>query len=136
MDAILGKFRARFMIPIRPVATPILPPFPATHKPKPCSRFVLDSAMRYMFLLGLGGGGGMALDNRIKTRINANVARIRAEARAGAPIDPHMRIKKRVAEVAYLMALIHGGDWRVEIDPHSTFVLISRRQKRTSRSRG
>lgn len=78
----------------------------------------------------------MTLDNRIKTRIRANVAKLRAEARADPPIDPHMRIKKRVAEVAYLMALVHGGDWKVEIDPHSTFVLISRRQKRTSRSRG
>lgn len=80
-----------------------------------------------MFLLGLGGGGGMALDNRIKTRIKANVAKLRAEARADPPIDPHMRIKKRVAEVAYLMALIHGGDWRVQIEPENGIVLIARR---------
>lgn len=71
----------------------------------------------------------MALDNRIKTRINANVARIRAEARAGAPIDPHMRIKKRVAEVAYLMALVHGGDWKVRIDPQNGLVQIARRRR-------
>lgn len=69
----------------------------------------------------------MALDNRIKTRINANVAKIRAEARADPPIDPQMRIKKRVAEVAYLMALIHGGDWRVQIEPENGIVLIARR---------
>lgn len=66
----------------------------------------------------------MSLDNRIKSRINANVAKLRAEARADPPIDPHMRIKKRVAEVAYLMALIHGGDWRVQIDHDARLVLI------------
>ena len=72
----------------------------------------------------------MALDNRIKTRINANVAKIRAEARADPPIDPHMRVKKRVAEVAYLMALIHGGDWKVRIDPQEGLVMIARRGRR------
>jgi len=66
----------------------------------------------------------MALDNRIKTRINANVAKIRAEARADPPIDPHMRVKKQVAEVAYRMALIHGGDWRVQVDHDARLVLI------------
>lgn len=72
----------------------------------------------------------MALENRIKTRIEANVARIRAEARADPPIDPHMRIKKRVAEVAYLMALVHGGDWKVRIDPQEGLVMIARRGRR------
>lgn len=72
----------------------------------------------------------MALDNRIKTRINANVAKLRAEARADPPVDPHMRIKKRVAEVAYLMALIHGGDWKVRIDSQEGLVMIARRGRR------
>lgn len=69
----------------------------------------------------------MALDNRIKTRIKANVAKLRAEVRADPPIDPHMRIKKRVAEVAYLMALIHGGDWRVDVDHEVGSIVVRRR---------
>lgn len=72
-----------------------------------------------------------AIERRIqpkyKTRIEATVAKIRAEARADPPIDPQMRIKKRVAEVAYLMALIHGGDWRVQIEPENGIIMISRR---------
>ena len=75
-----------------------------------------------------------AIERRIqpkyKTRIEATVAKIRAEARADPPIDPHMHIKKRVAEVAYLMALTHGGDWKVRIDPQEGLVMIARRGRR------
>lgn len=70
---------------------------------------------------------------KFKTKNDAIVARLRAEAGADAPRDPLMTIKKRTAELAYLMALVHGGDWRVEADPQATFVLISRRQGRKSR---
>ena len=41
-------------------------------------------------------------------------------------IEP-MRIKKQVAEVAYLMALVHDEDWRVQIEPEKGVVLIARR---------
>lgn len=72
----------------------------------------------------------MALRHRIKpkykTKIEATVARLRAEAGADAPIDPHMAVKKKVAEIAYLMALIHGGDWRVRIDHQEGLVMIVR----------
>lgn len=99
------------------------------------------SDVRYLFLTSfrifgshrLKLEGMMALDNRIKTRINANVARIRAEARAGPPDDPQKKLRRRIAEAAYLMALLHGGEWRVEIDPHSAFVLIARQQRRLPR---
>lgn len=99
------------------------------------------SDARYLFLTSfrifgshrLKLEGMMALDNRIKTRINANVARIRAEARAGPPDDPKKKLRRRIAEAAYLMALLHGGEWRVEIDPHSAFVLIARQQRRRPR---
>lgn len=78
----------------------------------------------------------MTISRRIKpkykSRNEAIVSRLRAEAGADAPRDPLMTIKKRTAELAYLMALVHGGDWRVEADPHATFVLISRRQGRKS----
>lgn len=76
----------------------------------------------------------MAIEHRIKQKFKTKneqiVARIRAEAGADAPIDPHMRIRKRVAEVAYLMALAHGGDWKVRIDPQEGLVMIVRRGRR------
>ena len=55
------------------------------------------------------------------------VAGIRAEAGAGAPRDPRMQVKKHVAELATLMALIHGGDWQVAIDHEKHFVLVRKR---------
>ena len=76
-------------------------------------------------------GDVMAIARRIrpkyKSRTEEIVARIRAEVRADPPIDPHKRIKKKTAELAYLLALAHGGDWRVEIDLQVGFVLVSRR---------
>lgn len=76
----------------------------------------------------------MAIYHRIrpkyKTRNEEIVARLRAEAGADAPIDPHMAVKKKVAEIAYLMALIHGGDWRVRIDHEEGLVMIARRRPR------
>lgn len=64
---------------------------------------------------------------RYKTRNEEIVAGLREAAGAGPPIDPHMRIKKLVAETAVAMALIHGGDWRVQIDHEKGYVLVSRR---------
>lgn len=72
---------------------------------------------------------------KYRTRNEEIIARIRAEVRADPPIDPHKRIKKKTAELAYLLALAHGGDWRVEIDPHASFVLLSRKQRRERRLR-
>lgn len=64
---------------------------------------------------------------KYKTRNEAIVAKLRAEAGADAPIDPHMRIKKKTAELAYLMALIHGGDWSVQIDHEVGLIAVTRR---------
>ena len=73
----------------------------------------------------------MAIYHRIqpkyRTKNEEIVARLRAEAGADAPIDPHMKVKKLTAELAYLMALIHGGDWRVQIDHERGFVFLTRR---------
>ncbi len=73
----------------------------------------------------------MAIEHRIRpryaTKVEATVAQLRAEAGADAPINPHMKIKKKVADLAYLMALVHGGDWRVQIEPDQGIVLIARR---------
>lgn len=82
--------------------------------------------------------GGMSLEDqdrnaRVREERNRRIiAELRASARADAPIDPERRLKRLVAELAILMALAHGGDWRVEVDPHSSFVLVSRRQARKS----
>lgn len=55
------------------------------------------------------------------------VAKLREDAGAGPPVDPYMKVKRLTAEVAVAMALIHGGNWRVEIDHHAGFVLVSPR---------
>lgn len=64
---------------------------------------------------------------RYRTRNEAIVARLRAEAGADAPIDPYMKIKRLTAEVAVAMALIHGGDWAVQIDHQRQTILVGRR---------
>lgn len=75
----------------------------------------------------------MAIEHRIKpkykTRNEAIVARIRAEARADAPRDPRMAIKKKTAELAYLLALECGGDWKIRSDLHHGVVTIARRRQ-------
>jgi len=79
-------------------------------------------------------GDGMASESlarryrpKYATRNEEIVAGLREAAGAGPPIDPHMRVKKLTAEVAVLMALIHGGDWRTEIDHEIGYALVSRR---------
>lgn len=55
------------------------------------------------------------------------VASIRTAAGAGAPRDPYMQVKKHAALIATDMALIHGGDWRVQIDHEVGAVFVVRR---------
>lgn len=75
----------------------------------------------------------MAIQHRIQpkyaTRNHQIVAELREAAGAAPPIDPAMRVKRLTAEVAIQMALLHGGDWRVEHQPEKGFVLISRRRQ-------
>lgn len=40
--------------------------------------------------------------------------------------DPKAVLKRKAAEVAYLMALLNGGEWQVTIDHDLGFVTISR----------
>lgn len=74
--------------------------------------------------------GDMAIYHRIKPRYPSRndeiIAKLRAEVRAGPPRDPTMAAKKKVAEVAILMALIHGGEWRVQFEPENDLILIAR----------
>lgn len=61
------------------------------------------------------------------TRNEEIVAGLREAAGAGPPIDPAMKVKRLVAEIAIQMALIHGGDWRTEIDHEIGAVVVRRR---------
>lgn len=77
----------------------------------------------------------MAINHQIKpryeTRNHAIVATLREAAGAGPPRDPNMRAKKMVAEIAILLALSQGGDWRVQFEPENGLVQISRRRRRS-----
>jgi hypothetical protein len=55
------------------------------------------------------------------------VADLRESAGAAAPIDPYVVVKRKTAELSCAMALIHGGDWRVQIDHDRGFVFVTRR---------
>lgn len=66
---------------------------------------------------------------RFRTKNDEIVAGLRNSAGAGPPMDPLIVVKRKTAEVAAMMALIHGGDWRVEIDHEIGFALISRRSQ-------
>lgn len=68
---------------------------------------------------------------RYETRNHEIVAGLRQASGAGAPLDPVMTIKRKAAEVSTLMALLHGGDWRVQIDHEVGLVAIVRRLEDT-----
>lgn len=48
--------------------------------------------------------------------------------------EMEMVIKRKAAEISIAMAILHGGDWRVQIDHEEPFVHITRRLERTPRS--
>lgn len=79
-------------------------------------------------------GAGMAIRHQIKARyLSRNdeiVAGLRDAAHAVAPLDPKMVVKRKAAEISTAMALLHGGDWRVQIDHREGLVLIVRRRHR------
>lgn len=73
----------------------------------------------------------MAIQHQIKPRFASRneeiVAGLIEAAGAVAPLDPVIVIKRKAAEISTAMALLHGGDWRVEIDHQAGFVLVSPR---------
>lgn len=79
-------------------------------------------------------GAGMAIRHQIKARYRSRndeiVAGLRDAAHAAAPLDPMMVVKRKAAEISTAMALLHGGDWRVQIDHQEGLVLIVRRRHR------
>lgn len=66
---------------------------------------------------------------RYKTRNDEIVAGLFQAAGAIPPAASEVVIKFKAAEISYLMALLHGGEWRVEVevDHHAGFVLIAPR---------
>jgi len=53
------------------------------------------------------------------------VAALREAAGASAPVDPHMAIKRKAAEISTMMALLHGGDWSVLVDHQARLVIVA-----------
>lgn len=66
------------------------------------------------------------------TRNEEIVAGLREAAGAGPPVDPEMRAKKLIAEAATLLALSHGGDWRMQFQPDRGLVVVARRLRSRS----
>lgn len=62
---------------------------------------------------------------KYRTKQEEIVGEIMESAGALSSLDPEVVIKRKAAEVSYLMALLHGGEWRVEIDHESGFVLVA-----------
>ena len=60
-------------------------------------------------------------------RVQPRQRHIEAVAGAAAPMDPMMVVKRKAAEISTAMALLHGGDWRVQIDHEVGLVAIVRR---------
>lgn len=70
----------------------------------------------------------MAISHRIQPRYATKneeiVAGLRDLAGAAAPMDPMIVIKRKAAEISTAMALLHGGDWQVQVDHDEGFVLV------------
>ena len=73
----------------------------------------------------------MAISHRIRARYGSRneeiVAELREAAGAVAPLDPKLVIKRKAAEISTAMALLHGGDWQVQIDHREGLVLVAPR---------
>lgn len=64
---------------------------------------------------------------KYKTKQDEIVGDLIESSGAISALDTRAILKRKAAEVAYLMALMNGGDWRVKIDHDEGFVTISRR---------
>lgn len=59
-----------------------------------------------------------------RTRNEEIVAYLMETAGAVAPLEPRIVIKRKAAEISTAMALLHGGEWQVQIDHSVPLVLI------------
>lgn len=65
-----------------------------------------------------------------KTRRQGTLEKLLNSAAKGWSADPMKRIQEDADAIATAMALLHGGDWRVQIDHDEGFLLIVRRGRR------
>ena len=61
---------------------------------------------------------------RTKVRISAAVARLRTESEAETSRDRCEAIRKLAAEAACEMALVHGGEWKFQIDHDLRLIVV------------
>lgn len=66
------------------------------------------------------------LRQRFATRNDEIIAELREAAGAASPMDPRTVVKRKTAEIAVAMALLHGGDWRVHVDHGVGLVVIAK----------
>ncbi len=71
-----------------------------------------------------------SIRSKPKTRNEQIVAGLAEAANALPAAEPEVMIKRKATEVSALMASLHGGDWRVEIDHQTGFVLIAPQKTR------
>lgn len=80
----------------------------------------------------------MAIIHQIRPKFNTRneeiVAKLFEIAGADAPLDPEYLIKRKCDEIATVMAMLHGGEWRIQIEPEAGFVQIARRLPKSPRS--
>lgn len=74
------------------------------------------------------------MPDKVKRLRNDGIKRcidqIIAEAGASPPPDPRVVIKRKTAELASMMAHLHGGEWVVKIDHDTGLLMIARRPRR------
>lgn len=79
----------------------------------------------------------MAISYQVKPLYKSRNERIVADLRhavgVGPPIDQEMVAKRKAAEIAIAMALLYGGDWRLQYEPENGLIVVARRRRRPRR---
>lgn len=80
----------------------------------------------------------MAIIHQIRRKYDTKADEIVAELLYGPGVGTEQEmqtvIKRKAAEISIAMAILHGGEWRVQIDHEEPFVHITRRLKRNRQS--
>ena len=75
----------------------------------------------------------MAISYQVKPLYTSQNERIVAGLRnavgAGPPIDQEKSAKRKAAEIAIAMALLHGGEWRLQYEPENGLIVVARRRR-------
>ncbi|MBX4889809.1 hypothetical protein [Rhizobium bangladeshense] len=80
----------------------------------------------------------MAIIHRIRPKYQSRNEEIVADLLYGADgateNDLQTVIKRKAAEISIAMAVLHGGDWRIQVDHEDGFVHITRRLRGNPKS--